>query len=232
MIEIESRFFKDVKNVETNILELVKDLKVEMNERESQFNREVNTLNGSIQVFSTEKDNKIIRIKNEIENVINEKENANIEEMTEMKEKMFILQTKTIFSLVTLRADYKLSIRKSNNRCMNSIYRMKTEKRPAFSATFTNERAIPLTHGEILKFDNIHITFGEGYDPATGYFTVPKAGIYFVSCTVRSIENKHIHAYLWKNTDRLLLAYGRNWNTGNFSFPINLQKGGSTLCET
>ncbi|XP_071176197.1 uncharacterized protein [Mytilus edulis] len=225
MIEIESRFFKDVKNVETNILKLVKDLKVEMNERESQFNREVNTLNGSIQVFSTEKDNKIIRIKNEIENVINEKENANIEEMTEMKEKMFILQTKTNISLVTLRTDYKLSIRKSNNRCMDSIYRMKTEIRPAFAASFTNERAMPLSHGEILKFDSVNLNIGEGYDSATGYFTVPKAGIYFVSCTIRSIENRHISAFLWKNREKLVLAYGRNWNTGSFGLPVNLQKG-------
>ncbi|XP_063396174.1 uncharacterized protein LOC134680593 [Mytilus trossulus] len=223
--EIESRFFKDVKNVETNILELVKDLKVEMNERESRFNREVNTLNGRIQVFSTEKDNKIIKIKNEIENVINEKDNDIKEEMTEVKEKMLISLTKINTTLLTMRTDYKLSIRKTNNRCMNSIYRMKTEIRPAFSATFTNERAIPLTHGEILKFDNVHLNIGEGYDPATGYFFVPKAGIYFVSCTIRSIENKHIHAYLWKNTDRLLLAYGRNWNTGSFGFPIDLQKG-------
>lgn len=85
-----------------------------------------------------------------------------------------------------------------------------SEIRPAFAATFTNERAMPLSHGEILKFDSVNLNIGEGYDSTTGYFTVPKAGIYFVSCTIRSIENKHISAYLWKNNKKLVLAYGRN----------------------
>ncbi|CAG2197606.1 unnamed protein product [Mytilus edulis] len=111
------------------------------------------------------------------------------------------------------------------SRFNGEVNKLKSEIRPTFTATFSNERPIPLTHGEILKFDKVHLNIGEGYDPVTGYFTVPKAGIYFVSCTIRSIENKHIHAYLWKNTDRLLLAYGRNWNTGSFCFLIDLQKG-------
>ncbi|CAC5372270.1 C1QL [Mytilus coruscus] len=232
MNDIEGRFIKDVNKVEDDMKLLMLEMKKEFTnnlnavkdktkETVSQFHQEVTILRRNIQVFSIEADKKITGI----EILIDEKENIYKKEMSDVREEMFITLMKNDISLSTMRAEFKLSLQKTNNRCMNSINRMKTEIRPAFSATFTNERAIPLTHGEILKFDNVHLNIGEGYDPATGYFTVPKAGIYFVSSTIRSIENKHIHAFLWKNSEKLVLAYGRNWNTGSFCFPIDLQKG-------
>lgn len=232
MKDLKGRFKKDLNKAEddmklsmlemerviTNYMNSVTD---KMKQTESTFDEKLNILGRNIQDISTETDKNIIQI----ETLMDEKENVYKKEMSGVREEMFISLMKNEISQSTMRAEFKLSLQKSNNRCMNSIERMKTEIRPAFAAAFTNERAMPLSHGELLKFDSVNLNIGEGYDPATGYFTVPKDGIYFVSCTIRSIENKHISAFLWKNSEKLVLAYGRNWNTGSFGLPVNLQKG-------
>ncbi|XP_071153986.1 complement C1q-like protein 3 [Mytilus edulis] len=105
------------------------------------------------------------------------------------------------------------------------LARAKQEIRPAFTAHFKTGGMIPLAKGQILIFDKVQINVGGGYNPTTGYFTVPKAGLYLVSCTVRSNGGKHLHVWLKKNDNRVTLAYGGNWNEGSFSIPVQAAEG-------
>lgn len=76
-----------------------------------------------------------------------------------------------------------------------------------------------------LIFDSVHLNIGKGYNPGTGYFIVPRAGLYLVSCKVRSNGNKGLHVFLLKNDKAISLGYGRNWNEGSFSIPVQVAKG-------
>ncbi|XP_063438503.1 otolin-1-like [Mytilus trossulus] len=105
-----------------------------------------------------------------------------------------------------------------------SALRKHHEKIPAFTAIFSNNGYMPLARGQILKFDKVRLNIGGGYDPTTGYFTAKKTGIYLMSCSVRS-TGKSLHVTLWRNNDRIMLAYGVNWNTGSISIAVDVNVG-------
>ncbi|CAC5407805.1 C1QL [Mytilus coruscus] len=100
-----------------------------------------------------------------------------------------------------------------------------SEIKPAFTAYFKNGGLISLARGQILIFDTVQFNVGGGYNPGTGYFTVPRAGLYLVSCKVRSHSNKHLHVWLVKNHNKVALTYGENGNEGSFSLPVQVAKG-------
>lgn len=101
---------------------------------------------------------------------------------------------------------------------------MFTDIKPAFTAYIKNGGFISLARGQILIFDQVQLNIGGGYNPGTGYFTVPRAGLYLVSCKLRSNGNKHLHVWLMKNHNKVTLSYGGNWNEGSFSLPVQLAK--------
>lgn len=114
-----------VKNeLEKEYINNINAVRDEMNEKEIRFNKDLKKVANNIQVFSTEADKKII----EIETLIEEKENNYKKEMSSVREEMLILLMKNEISQSTMRAEFKLSLQKLNNRCMNSINRMKTGK--------------------------------------------------------------------------------------------------------
>ncbi|CAC5369913.1 unnamed protein product [Mytilus coruscus] len=100
-----------------------------------------------------------------------------------------------------------------------------SEIKPAFTAHFKKGGYISLGSGQKLIFDSVQFNFGGGYNPGTGYFTVPRAGIYLVSCKVRSNGGNHLHVWLMKNHKRVTLGYGGNYNEGSFSIPVQVAKG-------
>lgn len=105
------------------------------------------------------------------------------------------------------------------------LERAKQEIRPAFTAHFKTGEFKSLAKGQILIFDKVQFNVGGGYNPGTGYFTVPRAGLYLVSCKVRSNGGKNLHVWLKKNDNRVTLAYGGNWNEGSFSIPVQAAEG-------
>lgn len=80
-----------------------------------------------------------------------------------------------------------------------------------------------------LIFDSVHLNIGKGYNPGTGYFIVPRAGLYLVSCKVRSNHRTHLHVYLLKNDKAISLGYGVNYNEGSFTIPVQVAKGDSLV---
>ena len=60
----------------------------------------------------------------------------------------------------------------------------------------------------IVKFDNVYLNREGGYDPKTGIFTAPRAGLYQISATVMSANGKELVLHIVKNKQVLLYLYG------------------------
>ncbi|XP_052084711.1 uncharacterized protein LOC127721925 isoform X2 [Mytilus californianus] len=124
-------------------------------------------------------------------------------------------------------AQMTLAISKIEKRTEEISAKLKNDQseiRPAFTAYFKNGGYMNLGHQKLI-FDSVQLNVGGGYNPGTGYFTVPRAGLYLVSCKVRSNHRTHLHVYLMKNDKRVVLGYGENYNEGSFSIPVQVAKG-------
>ena len=64
------------------------------------------------------------------------------------------------------------------------------QKRPAFTATLRGQLTLSGINA-IVKFDNVILNREGGYDPKTGIFTAPRAGLYQISVTVMSTNRKN-----------------------------------------
>ncbi|CAG2244953.1 C1QL [Mytilus edulis] len=95
-------------------------------------------------------------------------------------------------------------------------------ERPAFTASLTPHKN--LAGYEVIIFDKIWLNMGGAYDNDTGVFTAPKTGLYSISTTVMSHHNSHLHCYLWKNNERMVLAFGNDFSTGTLNVVMALKK--------
>jgi hypothetical protein len=84
---------------------------------------------------------------------------------------------------------------------------------------------------EIIKFDLVRTNIGGHYSPHTGVFTVPRPGLYMLSATVRSTNNKHLHCALWVNDVMYEKAFGTNLSTGSLNTVLQLKKGDSVYIK-
>ncbi|XP_063435883.1 complement C1q-like protein 3 [Mytilus trossulus] len=96
---------------------------------------------------------------------------------------------------------------------------------PAFSAVLTGTKS--LSSNEIIKFDKVFTNKLNGYNPSTGIFTVPIAGVYQFSSVVMSDNGKYLIATLWHNNTRVSSVYikGGAYQTGALSMILDVQKG-------
>nr|CBX41720.1 putative C1q domain containing protein MgC1q71 [Mytilus galloprovincialis] len=96
---------------------------------------------------------------------------------------------------------------------------------PAFQSMLTK----PQTPGDkgVVKFDKVVINTQNGYDPTTGVFTAPVAGVYQFSYTVMSQDGKYLVVYLSHNNIRQQTTWlkGSSHETGKGNMILSLKKG-------
>nr|KAG5686619.1 hypothetical protein BaRGS_006293 [Batillaria attramentaria] len=80
-----------------------------------------------------------------------------------------------------------------------------SSKPVAFSVRFTQD-GITLGHHSTLKFDNVITNIGNGYNPQTGIFTAPVAGVYVFFLNMMSVNN-HGHLHLAFDKHGTVLGY-------------------------
>ncbi|XP_063397315.1 complement C1q tumor necrosis factor-related protein 4-like [Mytilus trossulus] len=95
-------------------------------------------------------------------------------------------------------------------------------ERPAFTASLTSHKY--LAGYEVIIFDKVWLNMSGAYDNDTGVFTAPKTGLYSISTTVMSHHNSHLHCFLWKNNERMVLAFGNDFSTGTLNVVMVLKK--------
>ncbi|XP_071180308.1 heavy metal-binding protein HIP-like [Mytilus edulis] len=140
-----------------------------------------------------------------------------------------------LFDTTKLNEVLKIAIKKTVEETMNEMiprikqavladigYEPGREKdRPAFTASLTLNRN--LGGHEVVIFDKIWLNMGGAYDKDTGVFTAPKTGLYSISTTVMSYHAMYLHCYLWKNNERMVLAFGTNNSTGTLNVVMALK---------
>ncbi|XP_076107068.1 complement C1q tumor necrosis factor-related protein 4-like [Mytilus galloprovincialis] len=139
------------------------------------------------------------------------------------------------FDTTKLNQVLKIAIKKTIEETMNEMiprikqavladigYEPGREKeRPAFTASLTRTRN--LGGYEVVIFDKIWLNTGGAYDKDTGAFTAPKTGLYSISTTVMSYHAKYLHCFLWKNNERMVLAFGNDLSTGTLNVVMALK---------
>ncbi|XP_071161588.1 complement C1q-like protein 3 [Mytilus edulis] len=96
---------------------------------------------------------------------------------------------------------------------------------PAFQSMLTQSQT-PGDKG-VIKFDKVVTNIRNGYNPTTGIFTAPVAGVYQFSYTVMSETGKILVVYLSHNNIRQQTTWmkGSSNETGTANIILNLKKG-------
>ena len=98
---------------------------------------------------------------------------------------------------------------------------------PAFFA-FVKPNPFTLTGiNDVVKFDDVTVNRGNGYDPSTGVFTAPRKGLYHISCSIMAYSNHDVHFQLNKNDAAHTYAYSNNGGhtTSTINAIVEMKKG-------
>ncbi|CAC5422206.1 unnamed protein product [Mytilus coruscus] len=82
------------------------------------------------------------------------------------------------------------------------------KNRPAFTATLGTTKVTYIGPSAIVKFNNVVLNRGGGYEPTTGKFTAPKSGLYQFSFTIMSYSGGELNMAVVKNRSMIMSLYG------------------------
>ncbi|CAC5424165.1 C1QL [Mytilus coruscus] len=60
---------------------------------------------------------------------------------------------------------------------------------------------------DVVKFDDVRVNIGGGYDKSTGVFTAGRKGLYQISCTILGDNGHDVHYMLAKNDAEYMKGY-------------------------
>ena len=77
---------------------------------------------------------------------------------------------------------------------------------PAFFASLVKQPYTLTGINDVVKFEDVRVNRGQGYNPSTGVFTAPRKGLYHISCLILGNNGHVVHYQLSKND--ALYTYG------------------------
>lgn len=116
--------------------------------------------------------------------------------------------------------DLKTRMRNSETELLNSkskineLEKQNAEEKVAFSAMLKNGgRFGPFNTDITLKFTKVLSNTGNAYNPATGFFTAPVKGVYYLQYTAFVYEPGTVSITMLKNDKQILHNWDRNSET-------------------
>nr|KAG5703151.1 hypothetical protein BaRGS_027316 [Batillaria attramentaria] len=110
----------------------------------------------------------------------------------------------------------------------------KERLRPAFHANFNATTQTNVGDHDVLKFDNVVINYGNGYNSSTGKFTAPVTGIYEMSVHFEEAQGQYVYVNLMTEAGKVSysVAGDPNWqNSASFTVLVFLNQGQTTWVE-
>ena len=80
---------------------------------------------------------------------------------------------------------------------------------PAFFASLVKNPYTLTGINDVVKFEDVRVNRGQGYNPSTGVFTAPRKGLYHVACLILGGNGHAVHYQLNKND----AAYTKGYST-------------------
>jgi hypothetical protein len=80
---------------------------------------------------------------------------------------------------------------------------------------------------DVVKFEDVRVNRGQGYNPSTGVFTAPRKGLYHISCLILG-NNGHVVTYQLNKNDAVY-TYGYStkgvYTSSTISSLMEMKKG-------
>ncbi|XP_059186066.1 complement C1q-like protein 2 [Centropristis striata] len=88
---------------------------------------------------------------------------------------------------------------------IDQLERENAEREVAFYAALTNNGYVgPYNTDITLKYNKVFTNIGDAYNPATGFFTAPVRGVYYLHFTVCGGYSGLMGVYVYKNNKRIM----------------------------
>ena len=102
-----------------------------------------------------------------------------------------------------------------------------TRTKPAFVAALKTHPFALKGIDDVVKFDDVRVNRGQGYNPSTGIFTAPRKGLYHFSCMIMSHGFHEVHYQLNKNDAVYINGYSNKSGhaTSTISDVVEMKKG-------
>jgi hypothetical protein len=80
---------------------------------------------------------------------------------------------------------------------------------------------------DVVKFEDVRINRGQGYNPSTGVFTAPRKGLYHISCLILGASGHVVNYQLNKNDTRYTAGYSTKGvhESSTISSLVEMKKG-------
>ena len=98
---------------------------------------------------------------------------------------------------------------------------------PAFFASLVKHPYTITGINSVVKFEDVKVNRGQGYDPSTGVFTAPRKGLYHVSCLILGNNGHRVHYQLNKNDAVYTKGYSTKgvYTSSTISSLVEMKKG-------
>jgi hypothetical protein len=99
--------------------------------------------------------------------------------------------------------------------------------KPAFVAALKQASFTLTGIDDVVKFDDVRVNRGQGYNPSTGVFTAPRKGLYHISCVIMAYSSHHVYYQLNKNDAVYIKGYSNTsgYATSTISDVVEMKKG-------
>jgi hypothetical protein len=99
--------------------------------------------------------------------------------------------------------------------------------KPAFFASLIKHPYTLAGINSVVKFEDVKVNRGQGYNPSTGVFIAPRKGLYHVSCLILGNNGHFVHYQLNKNDAAYTYGYSTKggYTSSTISSLVEMKKG-------